>query len=73
VPLTLETKPETVTEPTRAPHRMKLGVLKEIHAGEKRVAVVPRALQIRAIPGGVLCATVYAGGSGSSCSWRWPG
>jgi NAD(P) transhydrogenase subunit alpha len=42
VPATVETKTDPVTEPAGAPHRMKLGVLKEIHAGEKRVAVVPR-------------------------------
>ncbi len=42
MPATLETKPETVTEPGRAPQRLKLGVPKEIHIGERRVAVVPR-------------------------------
>jgi NAD(P) transhydrogenase subunit alpha len=38
----LETKPETATAPTGAPGRLKLGVPKEIHVGERRVAVVPR-------------------------------
>ena len=42
MPATLETKPETVAEPGRAPQRLRLGVPKEIHAGERRVAVVPR-------------------------------
>jgi len=42
VPETLETKPETVAVPARAPQRLKLGVPREIHAGERRVAVVPR-------------------------------
>ncbi len=42
MPATLETKPESVTEPGSAPQRLKLGVPKEIHVGEKRVAVVPR-------------------------------
>jgi NAD(P) transhydrogenase subunit alpha len=39
---TLETRPETVPQPARAPGRLKLGVPKEIHPGERRVAVVPR-------------------------------
>ena len=39
---TLETKPETATEATRTPGRLILGVPREIHAGERRVAVVPR-------------------------------
>jgi NAD(P) transhydrogenase subunit alpha len=39
---TLETKPETATLPARAQGRLKLGVPKEIHPGERRVAVVPR-------------------------------
>jgi proton-translocating NAD(P)+ transhydrogenase subunit alpha len=39
---TLETKPETATVPAGAPGRLKLGVPREIHNGERRVAVVPR-------------------------------
>jgi len=39
---TLETKPETATAPAPAPGRLILGVPKEIHPGERRVAVVPR-------------------------------
>jgi NAD(P) transhydrogenase subunit alpha len=39
---TLETKPGAAPELVRAPGRLKLGVPKEIHAGERRVAVVPR-------------------------------
>jgi NAD(P) transhydrogenase subunit alpha len=39
---TLETKPATVAAPASAPGRLKLGVPKEIHGGERRVAVVPR-------------------------------
>ena len=39
---TLETKPAPANAPGRAPGRLKLGVPKEIHAGERRVAVVPR-------------------------------
>jgi NAD(P) transhydrogenase subunit alpha len=42
VPETLETKPATVAVPARTPQRLKLGVPKEIHVGERRVAVVPR-------------------------------
>jgi NAD(P) transhydrogenase subunit alpha len=38
----LETKPETVPKPAHTPGRLKLGVPKEIHPGERRVAVVPR-------------------------------
>lgn len=39
---TVETKPLTVSGAERAPGRLKLGVPKEIRAGERRVAVVPR-------------------------------
>jgi NAD(P) transhydrogenase subunit alpha len=39
---TLETKPATLTAPAGKPGRLKLGVPKEIHSGERRVAVVPR-------------------------------
>jgi NAD(P) transhydrogenase subunit alpha len=39
---TLETKPEIATVASKPPGRLKLGVPKEIHAGERRVAVVPR-------------------------------
>jgi NAD(P) transhydrogenase subunit alpha len=39
---TLETKPATASGELRDPGRLKLGVPKEIHAGERRVAVVPR-------------------------------
>jgi NAD(P) transhydrogenase subunit alpha len=39
---TLETKPATLTSPAGSPGRLKVGVPKEIHSGERRVAVVPR-------------------------------
>jgi NAD(P) transhydrogenase subunit alpha len=39
---TLESKPATLTAPAGKPGRLKLGVPKEIHSGERRVAVVPR-------------------------------
>ena len=39
---TLETKPETATAAARPPGRLILGVPREIHTGERRVAVVPR-------------------------------
>jgi NAD(P) transhydrogenase subunit alpha len=39
---TLETKPDTETAAARATGRLQLGVPKEIHPGERRVAVVPR-------------------------------
>src|SRR5262245_59412528 len=38
----METKTETEETPQRALGRLKLGVPKEIHSGERRVAVVPR-------------------------------
>jgi len=39
---TVETKTATVTAPQPAPGRLQLGVPKEIHPNERRVAVVPR-------------------------------
>jgi NAD(P) transhydrogenase subunit alpha len=42
VPETLESKPATLAAPAGKPGRLKLGVPKEIHSGERRVAVVPR-------------------------------
>jgi NAD(P) transhydrogenase subunit alpha len=39
---TLATNPGTATDAPRAPGRLTLGVPKEIHPGERRVAVVPR-------------------------------
>jgi NAD(P) transhydrogenase subunit alpha len=39
---TLETKPETAPPKARTPGRLILGVPKEVHAGERRVGVVPR-------------------------------
>src|SRR5262245_57494467 len=39
---TLEPKPAAAPLPARAQGRLVLGVPKEIHAGERRVAVVPR-------------------------------
>jgi H+-translocating NAD(P) transhydrogenase subunit alpha len=38
----LETKPESRPRDDRAPGRLRVGVPKEIHPGERRVAVVPR-------------------------------